>query len=81
MFHDWLLNITVHVIQTPLNVRALCDLVDLDLVCLTFVVATSGHADPELLIHILDSYMMPHFNANELLYALVFHICDLDSPV
>ena len=24
---------------------------------------------------VLDQYMIPHFNANELLYASAFHIC------
>ena len=33
----------------------------------------------DLLINILDSYMIPHFNANELLYAFVFHVCDFDN--
>ena len=29
--------------------------------------------------YILHSYMMPHFDANELLYAFVFHICGFDN--
>ena len=33
----------------------------------------------ELLIIILNPYMMHHFNANELLYAFIFHICDFDN--
>ena len=33
----------------------------------------------ELLINILDSYMMPHFNANEQQYAFIFPICDFDN--
>ena len=33
----------------------------------------------ELLIHILDSYTMPHFNANEQQYAFIFPICDFDN--
>ena len=33
----------------------------------------------ELLINILDSYMMTHFNANEQLYAFEFPICDFDN--
>ena len=32
-----------------------------------------------LLINILYSYMMRHFNAKELLYAFIFHICDFDN--
>ena len=33
----------------------------------------------ELAIIVLDSYMIPHVNANELLYVSVFHICDFDN--
>ena len=33
----------------------------------------------ELLIIILDPYMMHHFNANELLHAFIFHICDFNN--
>ena len=33
----------------------------------------------ELLINILESYMMPHFTAYELLYAFISHNCDFDN--
>ena len=32
----------------------------------------------ELLIIALDPHMTPYFMANEIRYALVFHICDFD---
>ena len=30
-------------------------------------------------INVLHSYMMPHFDANEVLYVFVFHICDFNK--
>ena len=32
----------------------------------------------ELVIIALDPHMIPYFMANEIWYALVFHICDFD---
>ena len=33
----------------------------------------------ELSINILRFYVMPHFDANELLYAFIFYICDFNN--
>ena len=33
----------------------------------------------ELTLIVLDPHVIPHFDANELLYAFVFHTCDFDN--